>query len=121
MAYWIQKTSDNHNMSGYKLYRCDYKSDIADLPRFGIHGKEQKDDSAASYPCSYGSECECIEEGGLKYTLGKDTNQWKPLNNTGSSSSGNNGNTGSNGIIDESDIATDGEVDSVLDSVFGNK
>lgn len=120
MAYWIQKTPDNHNMSGYKLYRCDYKSDIADLPRFGIYGKPQKDDSTASSPCSYGSECECIEEGGLKYTLGKDTNAWKPLNNIGNSSDSGSGGSSSSGGTDLN-IATDDDVDNVLDSVFGDK
>lgn len=120
MAYWIQKTSDNHNVSEYKLFYCDYASDIADLPRFGIPGKEQKDDSIASKPCSYGSECICLQNS-CNYVLGKDTNQWQLLNNIGNSGSGNSGNTGGNGTIDEKDIATNEDVDNVLDSVFKDK
>lgn len=75
MAYWIQKTPNNHNLSGYKEYRCDYRTDIERLPRFGIEGKKQEGDSTSSYPCSYGSECLCLEDSSV-WSLGKDTNTW---------------------------------------------
>lgn len=113
MAYWIQTTANNHNVSGYKLFYCDYISDIDKLPRFRIEGEKQEDDSTASYPCAYGSECLCLENS-CKYVLGKATNTWQKVNY----STTNSGNSGNN---DGLNIATNQEVDDVLNGVFGSK
>lgn len=115
MAYWIQETSNNHNISNYRLYHCDYLSDISKLPRFGIEGEKQEDDSTASYPCAYGSKCICLENGGSEWVLGKSTNEWHQMNTVGSSG-GSSGNDGT-----DIDVATDEEVDNMLDDVFGNE
>ena len=108
MAYWIQETANNHNISGYKLFYCDYVSDIDKLPRFKIDGEIQEDDSTASYPCSYGSECVCLENGN-KYILGKSTNKWRKVNTTtvNGGSSDNNGSNDGNNI----DLATRDDID----------
>lgn len=74
MAYWIQETNVG-NSSACKSYMCDYRSDIAKLPRIGIHGEEQEGDSVADNPCSWGSDCTCLEDTSI-WILGKDTNQW---------------------------------------------
>ena len=53
MAYWIQKTSGKQNMMNYRYFICDYISDIKKLPKFGIEGEKQEDDTISSLPCSY--------------------------------------------------------------------
>lgn len=78
MAYWIQETSTIQNRSGYKSFMCDYRTDINKLPRVGIEGEKQEDDSTASYPCSHGSDCLCLEDSSV-WILGKDTNEWKEI------------------------------------------
>ena len=77
MAYWIQETNVGNN-SSCKSYMCDYRSDIAKLPRMGIYGAEQEGDSVSDNPCSYGSDCTCLEDTSI-WVLGKDTNQWKEI------------------------------------------
>lgn len=114
MAYWIQETSNNHNMSNYRLFHCDYSSDIDKLPRFGVEGEKQENDSISHKPCAYGSECICLQDGGSKWVLGKAANKWIKLNPTVSSGSSDNNNNDLN-------IATKEEVDDVLNQVFGGK
>ena len=114
MAYWIQKTSGKQNMMNYRYFICDYISDIKKLPKFGIEGEKQEDDTISSLPCSYGSVCLCLEDSS-KWILSKATNEWKSVNISG----GNSGSSsGSSGDINPKDIATDTEVDEVLDSIF---
>ena len=107
MAYWVQRTSNNHTMTNYRSFICDYLEDIKKLPRFGIEGKKQEGDTISSLPCSYGSNCLCLEDSS-KWILSKATNEWKNINASG----------GSSGGITSKDIATDIEVDEVLDSIF---
>ena len=76
MAYWIDPKSDMK--SNCKTFMCDYRADIQDLPRMGVHGKEQDGDSISDNPCLYGSSCLCYEDSSL-WMLGKDTNTWKEL------------------------------------------
>lgn len=76
MAYWVQETGTHHNFSNYRSFMCDYRSDIAKLPRAGIPGELQEGDSVSSLPCAYGSDCLCREDFSI-WTLGKDTNQWE--------------------------------------------
>lgn len=113
MAYWIQNTSISKNNGGFRSYVCDYLSDIDKLPRYGVEGEPQGNDSFHK-PCAYGSACLCLEDGGSKWILGKDTNKWQKLNKSISGG-------GSGGTIDESMIATNDEVDAMLDDIFGKK
>lgn len=103
MAYWIQKTAGKRNVQNCKLYNCDYFSDIDKLPRFGIEGEPQEGDSTASDPCSYGSKCICLEDGGSQWILSKDSNEWCQMTDD------------DGGII----IASDREVNDMLTEVFG--
>lgn len=102
MAYWIQQTVSSRNVYNCKLYYCDYLTDINKLPRFGIEGETQDDDSTASDPCAYGSKCVCLEDGGSRWILSKDTNEWCKI-------------SGEGGDIN---IASDEEVDDMLADVF---
>ena len=61
MAYWVQETGNHHNFSNYKSFICDYISDIKKLPRVGVSGEKQDNDTVSSAPCSYGSDCLCLE------------------------------------------------------------
>ena len=117
MAYWIQETSNNHNMSNYRLFHCDYLSDIDKLPKYGIEGVPQDNDTVSHKPCAYGSECIC-HENGSKWSLGKASNTW---NNIGIASSGSGGGSSSGGGISEDNIATGEDVKNTLDGVFNNK
>lgn len=110
MAYWIQKVSSNYNMSNYRCFVCDYLSDIKKLPKFGVEGEKQNDDSVSSSPCSYGSYCLCLEDSS-RWILGKATNEWQKIN---IESGGGGGSSGGSDL----DIATEDEVDSMLDDVF---
>lgn len=111
MAYWIQKTSSNHNISNYRYFICDYLSDIKKLPTFKTAGEPQDNDTISAGPCSYGSCCLCLEDSS-KWILGKATNEWKKIN-VSTSGGGSSG-----GGVPDLDIATEDEVDDVLDDVF---
>lgn len=76
MAYWVQEISGIR--SNYRSFICDYRNDIQKLPKVSIAGAEQKDDTISSLPCSYGSDCFCLEDSSV-WILGKDTNEWKEV------------------------------------------
>lgn len=76
MAYWIDPNAENKQ--NCRSYYCDYTTDIDLLPRYGIKGAEQENDTVAPMPCNYGSECVCLEDATV-WILGKDTNEWKQL------------------------------------------
>ena len=75
MAYWIQETGGNHNLSNYRMFYFDTESEIDDLPTATKEGKQQDDDSVSAQKCSYGSEAYCLETGSV-YILSKDTDTW---------------------------------------------
>lgn len=75
MAYWVQEVGTKHNLSNYRSFICDYRSDIAKLPTQHRQGEPQKDDTISSMPCSYGSDCLCLEDSSV-FILGKDTDTW---------------------------------------------
>lgn len=77
MAYWIQK-STNHNMSNYRLFHCDYRSDIDKLPKFELEGEPQKNDTISHKPCSFGSQALVLEDSST-WELSKNKNEWKEL------------------------------------------
>lgn len=76
MAYWIQETATHHNFSNYRSFMCDYRSDIAKLPRVGVYGIQQDGDTVSSNPCSRGSDCLCLEDSSV-WILG--TNDWQEV------------------------------------------
>lgn len=78
MAYWIQEPRTTQNNPKYRSYMCDFRTDIDKLPKQGIEGEIQVDDSTASIPCSYGSDCLCLEDSSV-WILGKETNEWKEI------------------------------------------
>lgn len=78
MAYWVQETSTTQNMSNYRSFYCDYRTDIDKLPRVGIEGEPQKNDTVSHKPCSHGSDCLCLEDSSV-WILGKDTNAWQEI------------------------------------------
>lgn len=78
MAYWVQEVASKGNMSNYRSYICDYRSDISKLPRFGIKGEKQENDSLSSSPCSYGSEALVLADTSI-WILGKETNTWQEV------------------------------------------
>lgn len=75
MAYWVQKKNSTLENHGYRSFMCDYRSDIDNLPRKGIKGARQYDDTLSDEPCIYGSDCFCLEDGSA-WILGKDQNKW---------------------------------------------
>lgn len=75
MAYWVMPSNNSTNC---KSFICDYRTDIEKLPRTGIHGEHQENDTVSSLPCSYGSDCFCLEDASV-FILGKDTNMWKEV------------------------------------------
>lgn len=76
MAYWIDPNSSNKG--NCRSFLCDFRTDIDKLPRVGIEGQKQDDDSISSQPCNYGSDCMCLEDSSL-WMLGKETNLWKEI------------------------------------------
>lgn len=78
MAYWVQETGTHHNFSNYRSFMCDYRTDIDKLPRVGAEGEKQDGDTVSSAPCSYGSDCFCLEDSSVR-VLRKDTNGWKEV------------------------------------------
>jgi len=92
ISYWIQETGTYHNYSNYRKYMCDYLSDIQKLPRAGISGEKQENDTVSSAPCAHGSECICLENS-TTWILSKDTNAWKQFLAGTGGGSGSGGNT----------------------------
>ena len=76
MAYWIDFNAESN--ANCKSFYCDYLTDINDLPRCGVEGVKQSDDTVSHKPCSYGSDCLCLEDSSV-WILGKDTNEWKKI------------------------------------------
>ena len=77
MAYWVQEVSSKgNNYANYKSFMCDKKEDILKLPRVGVYGEIQNNNSPFdAEPCACGSDCFCIE-GPSVWVLSKETNEW---------------------------------------------
>lgn len=76
MAYWIDFNAESS--ANCKSFYCDYTTDIDQLPRYGIAGVKQDNDTVSHLPCSYGSDCLCLEDSSV-WILGKDTNEWRKI------------------------------------------
>ena len=110
IAYWIQETGTYHNYTNYRKFMCDYLSDIRKLPRVGIEGEKQKNDTVSSSPCAHGSECICLENS-TTWILSKDTNTWTQY----SASTGNSG-SGGGTVIEKPQRITKDDIDSLFNS-----
>lgn len=77
--YWIQELGNTStNLSNYRYYICDFISDIEKLPTRLKNGEQQDNDTVSNKPCSYGSQCFCLEDGSA-WILGRETDTWKQL------------------------------------------
>lgn len=78
MAYWVQEVATNQNLSNYRSFICDYRSDILNLPTHSSDGLVQDGDTISSKLCAPGSDCFCLEDASA-WVLGKDTNTWQEI------------------------------------------
>lgn len=76
--FWIQDSNSYGKPKDYKMFYADYESDIDNLPKFGIDGKQESNTTVENHPTGYGSECLVIETGEL-YILSRDDNEWKKV------------------------------------------
>ena len=77
MAYWIQEIGNGHRPN-WRMYHCDYVSDIQNLPLNDRNGVQQGDDTVSSTNATYGDQCLVLENSSV-YELGKETNNWVKL------------------------------------------
>lgn len=76
--YWLDDTSDRDPTSRRVVdFIMDSTDDIPSLPRIGVYGTPQPDDSFVHYPVEKGSTALCIANSSL-YMLNSD-NVWKLL------------------------------------------
>lgn len=77
--YWIQEIGGNgQNRSDWKMFHCDYKADIANLPLNDKAGVQQGDDTQGCKPAHYGDQCVCLEDSSV-WELGWESNEWTQL------------------------------------------
>ena len=50
MAYWIQETGGDSQRSDWRMYHCDYRTDIANLPLNDRDGVQQGSDTLRNEP-----------------------------------------------------------------------
>lgn len=75
MAYWIQEFSEYENR---RVYHCDHRNDIQNLPKNDTDGVQQGNDAVACKKAKYGDICLCLEDASL-WELRKEPNDWKEL------------------------------------------
>ena len=79
MGYWIQEYgSDATARKNYRMYHCDYRSDIANLPLNDRDGVQQGSNTISCSKAHYGDQCLCLEDSSL-WELRKEPNDWKEL------------------------------------------
>lgn len=82
MSYWIDESNPGRLMSATKQipFWADTKADIQNLPRDGIPGVQQGDDTTSCQPVKRGSTCTVIGNGsgGSFFVLNSD-NEWKEM------------------------------------------
>lgn len=60
MAYWIQEVSSGgSNRSGWRMYHCDYVTDIANLPLNDREGVQQGNDTIGCTKAHFGATNNC--------------------------------------------------------------
>lgn len=79
MAYWIQEYGQKSgaNRADWKMFHCDYTSDLADLPTVTTEGVEQECDITAHELAKQGDQCLCLEDATV-WELGYESG-WKSL------------------------------------------
>ena len=78
MAYWIQEIGGTGQRPNYRMYHCDYVSDIKNLPLNDKNGVQQGTDTVGCTKASYGDQCFCLEDASV-YELRWEANDWKKL------------------------------------------
>lgn len=78
MAYWIQEIGGIGQRSNFRMYNCDFRSDIANLPLNDREGVKQGDDSISCTKARFGDRCLCLEDSSV-FELTNETNEWKEL------------------------------------------
>lgn len=79
MAYWIQETGGNgQNRSDWRMYHCDYRKDIKNLPLNDKNGIQQGSDTVGCKKAHFGDQCFCLEDGSV-WELRNEPNDWKEL------------------------------------------
>lgn len=78
MAYWIQEIGGTGQRANFRMYNCDFRADIANLPLNDREGVRQGDDSISCTKAHFGDRCLCLEDSSV-HELGNETNEWKEL------------------------------------------
>ena len=79
MAYWIQEYgSDASGRKDMRVYHCDYRSDIADLPLNDREGVQQGNNTISCTKAHFGDQCLCLDDSSV-WELGNAENEWKEL------------------------------------------
>lgn len=79
MAYWIQEYGGNAaNRKDWRMYHCDYATDIQNLPLNDREGTIQDGDYVSHTRAHYGDQCLCLEDSSV-WELRKEPNDWKKL------------------------------------------
>ena len=79
MAYWIQEYGGNGmNRSDFRVYHCDYITDIENLSLNDRPGIQQGNDEVDCRKAHYGDQCFCLEDSSV-WELRKEPNDWKKI------------------------------------------
>ena len=79
MAYWIQNFGgDGMNRQSWRMYHCDFRTDIANLPLNDRDGIPQGNDTVSYKKAHYGDQCLCLEDSSV-WELRNEPNDWKEL------------------------------------------
>jgi hypothetical protein len=79
MAYWIQEFGgQDKNRKDWRMYHCDYRTDIDKLPTNTTEGVKQDGDYKDYTLAHYGDQCLCLEDSTL-WELRNEPNDWKEL------------------------------------------
>lgn len=79
MAYWIQEFGGKgQSRTDFRLYHCDFESDIQNLPLNDKPGVQQENDTVSCTKAHYGDQAFILENSEV-YELGKETNRWIKL------------------------------------------
>lgn len=79
MGYWIHEYGgQDKNRKNWRMYHCDYRADINNLPKNDSEGVPQEGDDVAHTKAKFGDQCLCLEDSTL-WELRKEPNDWKEL------------------------------------------
>lgn len=79
MAYWIQEFGGSGmNRYDFRMFHCDYISDINSLPLNDKEGVKQDENDSSYKKAHYGDQCFCLEDSSV-WELRKEPNDWKKI------------------------------------------